>query len=127
MFGTLSNLSLIVQVLSVIILITTVLTLIIAVFSYIGYKVRQRRRPQQPEEVPDFFRKYAPEVFFAPPAGGPWQGGQVLTAQGAFLAVPGPAQAAPGAVGYAGPRNGQAPAWEGAPATPAGRGDRRDG
>jgi len=68
MFGSLSNLSLIVQILSVIILITTVLTLIIAVFSYIGYKIRQRRKPQQPDEIPDFFWRYSPELFIPPKA-----------------------------------------------------------
>ena len=67
MFGSLTNLSLIVQILSVIILITTVLTLIIAVFSYVGYKVRQRRKPQAPDEIPDFFWRYSPELFIPPP------------------------------------------------------------
>lgn len=56
-----SNVSLVVQVLSVIIVITTILTLVVAVFSYVAFKVQQRRRPTVPDEVPDFFQRFGPD------------------------------------------------------------------
>jgi hypothetical protein len=55
-----SNLSLVVQVLSVIIVITTILTLIVAVFAYVAFKVQQRRRPVETDEIPDFFHRFTP-------------------------------------------------------------------
>lgn len=82
MFGSLTNLSLIVQILSVIILITTGLTLVIAVFSYVGYKIRQKRKPQELEEIPDFFWRYTPELFIPPP--------QALAAPATFPPPAGP-------------------------------------
>jgi biopolymer transport protein ExbB/TolQ len=56
-----SNVSTVVQVLSVIIVITTILTLIVAVFSYVAFKVQQRRRPQQSDETADFFHRFTPD------------------------------------------------------------------
>ncbi len=53
-----SNVSLVVQVLSVIIVITTILTLVVAVFSYVAFKVQQRRRPVESDEIPDFFVRH---------------------------------------------------------------------
>ena len=66
MFESMSNLSLVVQILAIIILVTTAITLVIAVFSYIGYKLRTTREPEALEGIPDFFVRY---VVDSAPAG----------------------------------------------------------
>ena len=63
-----STWSLFVQILAVIVVMTIAITLIIAIFSYVGYKIRQRRKPVAVEEIPNFFWRYTPDMFIPPPA-----------------------------------------------------------
>lgn len=58
----------IVVVLAGIVVFTLLITLIVAVFSYIGFKIRQRRKPEMEDELPDFFWRFTPDMFLLPPA-----------------------------------------------------------
>lgn len=54
-----STWSVFVQILSVIVVLTIAITLAIAIFSYVGYKIRKRKKPQAvAEEIPHFFVRY---------------------------------------------------------------------
>ena len=59
----------VVPYLSTVIVVATLATVVLAVFSYIAFKVRDRRRPKEELSDSQFFRRYQPEGVLA--TGGP--------------------------------------------------------
>lgn len=63
-----STWSVFVQIFSVIVVLTIAITLAIAIFSYVGYKIRKRKKPKAVvEEIPNFFVRYSQDAIRVAP------------------------------------------------------------